>query len=465
MITIPDAPTPLPTPASISPPPGGITFREAAPMLATVVDNGVCPDDPRVKTRLNEATKMVLDSMVPVGGMCRANVAAVNGMLILPPEMENIYEAVPSDTAKVFGDSDITQGWYDIVNQSMYLDTTSAYDNPLIDAGLWSDPAQPQVLRRAYVYPGLEPPNSIVSVTGAKRFIPVTKDSDFLIVQNIEALKMLILSIERNENSAPDEAVKYKQQAMELLQAEVKKHILDPRNYMRRKGEYASDAVNFPENSLGWLRASLALDIDEALRLEKHQLTWVIMQSERRFMQRAIYKDTITQLQAVVTGGIVYFPIDVGCVLAINLNGHPIPIRGQFFQSLENGPGMFPQHPMLIDQGDEVIASGSTPRRKYKLIAHCTEGQCINAVCKLRWRYKKPGEMMVIKNYEAMRLMVSATLRERKDDWQNAQAGQQQAFDILDKELQSYLSGIKHTPQIQTYGFGLGERGCDYSVR
>lgn len=460
-MTIPDIPEALPTPAQVTPPPGGITFREAAPMLATVVDNGVCSDDPRVKIRLNEATKMVLDTMIPVGGMCRADVAAVNQVLVLPPEMENVYEAVPSDTASIRGDKDIKEGWYDMTNNSLYLDPAAAYDNPLIDAGLWSDPSSPDVLRRAYVYPGLEPSNAIVSVFGAKRYIPIERDEDFLIVQNIEALKLLILSIERNENSAPDEAMKYKQQAFELLQNEVKKHILDPRQFMRRKAAYDADMSSYPEDTLGWLRASLALDMDELLRQEKHALTWAINQSERRLMQRAIYKDTITQLQAVVVGGFVYFPIDVGAVLSINLNGCPIPIRGQFFQSLENGPGMFPQHPMLIDQGDELV-SGSV-RRKYKLVANCTENQCLNAVCKMRWRYKKPGDIMVIKNYEAMRLMVLSIFREKKDQWKEAQTDQQTAFDIMDKELRDYLGGIKHTPQIQTYGFGLGDVGGYYT--
>src|SRR5262245_4407093 len=109
-MTIPDL-TSLPTPAEISPVPGGLTFREAAPMLATVVDNGVCPDDPRVKNRCNESTKIVLDYMIPVGGMCIANVAAVEQVLVLPPEMENVYEAVPAPTSKVRGNADIKQGW------------------------------------------------------------------------------------------------------------------------------------------------------------------------------------------------------------------------------------------------------------------------------------------------------------------------------------------------------------------
>ena len=454
-MTIPDVPDSFPS-AFVFPPVGGITFREAAPMLATVVDNGVCFSDPRVKTRLNEATKMVLDNMIPVGGMCQANVAAVDQLLVLPPEMENVYEAVPNLNAKYRGQTDIKQGWYDMVNGSVYLDPESQHDNPLLDLGLWPD-SQPEVLRRVMMYPGLEPKNAIVRVTGAKRYLPVTRDEDYLIVQNIEALKLLILSIERNENSQPDEAMKYRAQAFELLQGEVKKHILDPRNYMWRKAAYEEDLTTFPENTMGWLRAQIALDMIDALRVGKRDLLWSLNQSERRLMQRGIYKDCIVQIQTTVQGGYLYFPLDVGSVLAIDLCGCPIPVRSQFFQHLENGPGMFPCSAMLIDQGDQVI-SGST-RRKYKLTSCCNDGSCINAICKLRWRYKKAEDMMVIKNYEAMRLMMTSKFLEEKEDWKAAVANQQQAFDIMDKELRDYLIGIKHTPQIQTFGFGLNDVG------
>ena len=126
-----------------------------------------------------------------------------------------------------------------------------------------------------------------------------------------------------------------------MLQAEVKKHLLDPRNYMFRKSEYFDDLVTFAPNTLGWVRAQIATDIDEALKTGKSDLTWSINQIERRLMRRAIWKDCIIEVQADVQGGMVYFPLYVEAVLAVDLNGAPIPIRSQFFEHLENGPGMF----------------------------------------------------------------------------------------------------------------------------
>lgn len=443
--------------------PGGLKFKDAAAILAGVVDNGVCADDPRVMQRTNEATKIILDYMIPVGGMASYNVAAIDTVLYLPPQLENVIEAYPIEpNTQVYQQSDIAQGWYEIVNGSTFLDPNQHHDNPLVDYGLWPDKDDPSLLRRVMAYPGLQPTNAIINVTGAKRFVPIKEENDYLIVQNLEALKLVILSMERNENAAPDEAPKYRQQAFELLQAEIKKHILDPRNYMRRKASYQADLLRYPDNTVGNTRAQIALDVDQALLTGKEDLLWHILQAERRIMQRGFFKDTIQTITAEVVGGIVYFPINVAAVMAIDLSGRPIPIRSQFFQHLENGPGMFPCSEMLVDQGDEYLPGTQSLRRKYKLLADCDCKQQISAVIKLRWMPRKAQDMMVIKNYEAIRLMVTAKFLEEDGKWQEAIANQQQAFDILDKELRDFLGGIKHTIQIQTYGFGLGDVGNRY---
>ena len=458
---MPFAPFP-PGIAPLGPPPvGGLQFKHAAPLLCGVVDNGVCADDPRVLTRLNEATKIIMDTMIPVGGMLTAVVQAENEFLILPPQLENSIEAYPYDSGTlVRGDSDIAQGWYEIINNSTYLDPFQHHDNPLVDWGFVPDAIDPSVLRRVYQYPGLQPKNAQVVVTGKKRFISATSDESYLIVQNIEALKLVIQSIERIENNQTDDGLKIRAEAMKMLEGEAKQNIMDPRNYMRRKSAYQDDSINFPENTLGWVRGNIALDIEEALKTGKIDLTWSINQVERRLMQNGkIYKDMVTVITTEVVGGVIYFPINVSGVLAVDLDGQPIPIRSQFFQSLENGPGMFPCSSMLIYQGDQFFSGSDTTRRKYKLVADCQNGQTITAVCQLRWIMKEPADFMTIKNYEAIRLMMTSKFQEEKEKWNEAKANQQEAYSILDKELQNYLAGIRHTVHIQTMGFGLNDVG------
>jgi len=141
----------FPPPQPILPIPGGLQFKDAAPMICGIVDNGVAPDDPRVLVRLNEATKIIMDYMIPVGGMAIANITPQFGILILPPTIENIIEAHPyapgGSTAKVHGDSDVTQSWYEIVNNSTYMDPDMSHDMPLTDLGLNADPLNPSTSR------------------------------------------------------------------------------------------------------------------------------------------------------------------------------------------------------------------------------------------------------------------------------------------------------------------------------
>jgi hypothetical protein len=467
MITAPDLTGSIFPPAPVIV--GGLQFKDVAPMIAGVVDNGVCQDDPQVMVRFNEATKIILDAMIPVGGMLGANVTpvpAAPGFLILPPQMENVIEAhvVAPLSAKVYGSKDVIQNWYEITSNSVYLDPEQQMDNPLVDFGLVANPSDPSDLRRIYYYPGLEPSNATVQCTGARRYQPVTNDEDYPIVQNVEAIKCIILSIERYENNAIEQAQAYRKEGMDMLQGEVKKHLMDPRNFAVRKAGYLADIQTFPQNTLGWVRGQIALDLPQALRTGKRDLTWHVQQAERRLMERGIWKDCVITMQASVVGGAIYMSQSVEAVLAINLNGHPIPIRSQFFQSLENGPGCFPAHPMLIDQGNRQQPGFSAPRRKYQLIADCLNVSRITLAVKLRWLLKKPEDMMVIKNYEAIRLMVTAKFLEEKEDWQNAAANVQMALDIMEKELKAYLGGIRHTVHIQTEGFGLGDVG-DYWSR
>jgi hypothetical protein len=462
MIDIPDI-----SDITFPPPPvivGGLQFKDVAPMICGVVDNGVCADDPRVMVRLNEATKIILDAMIPVGGMIAANITPITEFpkfLILPPQMENIIEAHPIGTAdaKVYGSKDVTQSWYEITSSSTYLEPEQQMDNPLIDLGLVANPNDASDLRRVYYYPGLEPGNATVNCAGARRYLPVTNDEDYLIVQNVEAIKCIILSIERYENNAVADGQQYRQTGLEMLQQEVKKHMLDPRNFALRKSNYLLDIQKFPQDSLGWIRAQIALDLPQALHTAKRDLTWHVQQSERRLMERGIWKDCVQTIQATVVGGVIYMPLSVEAVLGINLNGRPIPIRSQFFQHLDNGPGCSPCGSMLIDQGDKLQPGFSHPRRKYRLIADCCNGSTITLAVKIRWILKEPSDIMTIKNYEAIRLMVTAKFLEEKEDWQNASVNQQAALDILDKELRAYLGGIRHTVHIQTEGFSLGDVG------
>lgn len=256
---------------------GGITYGASKVELATVVANGQRFDDPRVLMRTNEATRTLLEEMIPVGGMATYDVVSTTEsgqqVLLLPKELENAIEVEVLSGAAVNGQTDVTQGW-NLVTNFTYVDPANAHDNPLIDLGLVPD-ADPTILRRKYAYPGLAA-GATVRVTGAKRYVPITADGDYLIVQNIRALKMAILSIERDENNALTEGEGYLAKAIRILTAEVKKHQLDPTNSLKRKAAYQADLITYAEGTLGRTRARLALELPGFMQRGKAEITYLI---------------------------------------------------------------------------------------------------------------------------------------------------------------------------------------------
>lgn len=255
----------------------GLLFGTVKADLATVVANGVCADDPRVLQRTNEAIKMLLDEGVWVGTMATYDVTATGTILLLPKELENAIEVEVLGDATVRGQRDVTQGVNDCVNSSTYVDPSMAHDNPLVDLFLVPDDDDASIMRRKYDYPGLQA-NAVVRVTGAKRYIPLRSDGDALIIQNIPAIKRAILSLEFLERGAStaDDSMKYMQMAVQSLQAEVKKHQLDPRRLMKRKADYQQDIITFAEGTLGRTRGRLALELSGLLTRGKAEISYLI---------------------------------------------------------------------------------------------------------------------------------------------------------------------------------------------
>ena len=438
--------------------PGGITFLVAKPFLARVTDNGIDPSDSRVLARTNEATKVVLDTLIPVNGMMTVEMNAVGQVILLPKEMENAIDVEVLQGSTVRGQTDNTRAFYDVINQFAYVDPGMAHDNPLVDNGLVPDTGDPSILHRQYTYPGLQA-NARLRITGAKRYLPLTGDGDFLIVQNIEALKLIILSIERYENNDPTNAQLYRQQGIDLLQAEVKKHQLDPRNIMARKAAYEDDASMYAPGSFGNTRARIALEVPGAMLFGKNEIGRILNEAERRLMDAGMFRGCLREFHATVTRGPLLFPRDVDTILAADTCGRPLDIRSIFFSYLENGPGKFSCADYLEDKGEEYFPASQNTRRKFEWVGGPTQGTRMTFVAKLRWVPKRPNDQMVIKHFEGLRLMSTAIVMERKEDWKNAPINGQMAVKVLQDDLNNYLRGIKHTLPIETFGFGMSDVG------
>lgn len=382
---------------------GGLSYGIAKATLSLAVDNGIAPTDTRVLPRTNEAIAMLLSEGTWVGGLQTVDIVATGtdgDELLLPKEMENAMEVEVLNGATVRAQIDVTQGW-SMVNQFAYVDPAAAKDNPLVDLFLEPD-ADPTILRRRYRYPGLQA-GATVRVTGAKRYVPITADGDYLIIQNLRAIKLAILAIEREENNAHEESEAFRQKALGLLQSEVKKHQLDPNNSLRRKAEYEADLVTYQEGTFGHTRARLALTLQGGLMMGKGELTRLLEQSEMRLIDKGQWVGTLEEFKAEVQNGYTLFPNRVKAIIAANFDGSPLDIRSILFQYQENGPGFAcggVAH-TLIDQGEVYFPETGKMRRKYKLTGtpSTDEGDIeLEETLTLYYRIKNTGEFQLWNN-------------------------------------------------------------------
>lgn len=441
---------------------GGLTFSAAKESLRTVVDNGVDVTDDRVMRRTNEATQEILGSVLPVNGMMIADIAVTNGNLMLPAEMESATHVEIITDAAVNNQTDVRQGWYDIVSNFTYVDPMAAHDNPLIDNFEVPDPIDPTILRRSYTYPGFDA--GTVRVTGPKSYQPVTTDDDYLIVQNVPALKLMIQAIERRENLDIEGSKLYKAECIQMLTDEVKGHQMDPRRAMKRKGDYEADLRTYAQSSMGWMRARLALEVPGAMSMGKEEITRLMERAEMLALEMGTWKGTLEEFDATIYGGVVYLPARVESMLKISLCGEPIPIRSFFFNYLDNGPGNWDNTcgGYVRDLGEEML--GGTYRRKFGIAGDCatnSPGQVMRCVCKLRWVAKQPSDQMTIRNLEAMRLLCDSILLQQQEKWDVAKAAKEEAKQVLDDELKEYLKGVEHTLPFVSGQTGFGYSGED----
>jgi len=439
---------------------GGITYGQAKTTISRVVDNGVCDDDARVLERVDEAQKYLLSEIIPVNGCATYDIVADGTKILLPPELENAIEVeVVGTSSRINNQSDVKQGWYDIVNNFTYVDPEMQHDFPLVDEFLRQSPTDPYTLVRQYDFPGLTA-GATVRVTGKKAFVPIRSDSDYLIIQNVRAIKTAVMGFERYDVNDGATGKALLADAVQMLKDEVQLHLLDPRQSLKRRANWEKDLTAYPINSFGWTRARMALEITGIQTKGKSEITRLMEMAERRLLSKGIWKDSFEVFTAEVVNGLIRMPLRVESVLAARLDGLPIDVRSIFFGYQKNGPGYLSQcittcAAILSDQGEIYDPTTRSSRHVYQLTGafsrdpnvdpNAAPTSCLSMVCKLRWVPKQPTEQMVIKNFEAMRLMIEGILiEEAGKDSNNAAKAERE----LDTELNQFLGGIQAVPHI-----------------
>ena len=242
------------------------TLLEARELLAPYVDNGVCSSDSRVILKINEAQRRLHSQRTWLGVLARFSVAVVNNQFTLPPSLASIstYAGFGLESANRVTSTTAQQGFITNSVQAYLCDSGDVVNLNFVPTS--SD-------LRTYLIEGTAP--AFVEVTGKLNYRPASLDTDLLVIDDVDALKLMILAIFREENNQLDMAQTLENKAIERLTTKLEMALESARrlNYQTRRSSFAY-------GTLGYVRSKLALDIHQGLRMDDQKLIDVINKAQ-----------------------------------------------------------------------------------------------------------------------------------------------------------------------------------------
>lgn len=422
-----------------------LTLAEAKIQLSAYVDNGVCSSDSRVVLKINEAQRRLYERRSWIGVFARFYVPVSNNTFTLPSYTGDIatVSGFGLQSASFVHKSDLTSGT--IVNDVRAFVTPNS---ELLDI----TPSNTDGNIRSFKIQG--EPVVAIEVTGKLNLIDAKNDTDLLLIDDLEAMKLVLLAIFREENDQLESAQALENKAIERLTLKT-----DMAIEAARRLNYQTKLNSETENSFGQFLSRIALDIEGGRRMFDGELADLINQAEETLFTLGTWYGTTQHLKVSIdNAGEIYLPNTVGALLGVAANGRPLRVQDQMFDYHENGPGYQDKgstgYAMLIDRGERLI--GNSWMRCYFVRSNVETGTCVEILAKKRWqRKRKNSDKMDIRNYPAIReMVVSLRLAENVE---LSQAHENKAVYLLQKELKEMRGSAKSTIQIQAPAFAAGE--------
>ena len=438
-----------------------ITLAEAKATLSTYVDNGVYPSDDRVIARINEAQRRLYAVRTWLGVLAKFSVP-VNPIppytFTLPDYTGgalNSFADFGLATALRVATCNVTAGLLTNSEQAFLTDNTSLVKiNRLPSSSNY----------REYEVSGVNPIPSFVEVTGKLQFQPATLSTDLLIIQDLDALRLMLLGLWREQNGQLDLAQTFEAKAVERLSI-----ILDKTLEGARRVAYQSKVSGSQQGTMGFTRARMALDLKDGLHTDDAVLFHAIDRAEEHLMTKGKWFGTIQQFTVDVSAtGEIYLPTEIDSILFASFYSNRVNLFAREYDFHENGPGYRTsansenERTVLVDRGEEFVFDallGTTvPRRKY-FVTKPEDNEPtspLTILAKVRFTPKQnDNSYMTIKNYPALVEMVTALMQAEKPDFFTFH--ENKAIELLRAELLEKRGGARLTMQVQGEGFAMGE--------
>jgi hypothetical protein len=443
-----------------------ITLAEAKATLSVYVDNGVYQDDSRVVARINEAQRRLYAVRSWLGVLAKYSVPVTAGVFSLPNTLGTTVGGtfVPDiSTFAGFGLNTILRVTTTSMANGFLTNSEQAFLSNSESLVKVNKPASSSDFR-SYAVSGINPLPASVEVTGKLNFVPATKLTDLLIIQDLDALRLMLLSLWREQNGQLDLAQAFEQKAVERLSV-----VLDKTLEGARRLNYQSIIATSVEGTMGWMRSRMALDLKDGLHLDDTILFHLIDRAEEYLLTRGSWYGSIRQFDIQVDeSGEMYLPHDIESILFCSFNSQRVDLFAREYDFHENGPGFRTTKNasglLVVDRGEDAVFDadygGLVAKRKIFVNRPTNpEDPCILTILgSVRFSAKtNDSDSMVVGNYPAMLEMVTAFMQSDKPDFYTFH--EQKSIQLLRDELQQKRGGNRLSMQVQGTAWGMGEIG------
>ncbi|NDI16969.1 MAG: hypothetical protein EBY83_03230 [Verrucomicrobia bacterium] len=434
-----------------------ITLAEAKATLSVYVDNGVYQDDSRVTARINEAQRRLYAVRSWLGVLAKYSLPVNAGTFVLPDTTGDIttFAGFGLNTILSVTTTSMANGFLNNTEQAFLSNSES-----LVKVN--KPPASSNF--RSYQVSGINPLPSSVEVTGKLNFVPAVGASDLLIIQDLDALRLMLLALWREQNGQLDLAQAFEQKAVERLSI-----VLDKTLETARRLNYQSIVATSVEGTIGWMRARMALDLKDGLHTDDAALFHLVDKAEEYLLTRGSWYGSVKQFNIQIDqSGELYLPHEVESILFCSFNSERVNLFAREYDFHENGPGYRTANNtsglLVIDRGEDAVFDanfgGLVAKRKIFVNRPTNpEDPCILTILgSTRWSAKtNDSDPMIIGNYPALLEMVTAFMQSDKPDFYTFH--EQKSIQLLRDELQQKRGGNRLTMQVQGTAWAMGDIG------
>jgi hypothetical protein len=309
-----------------------MNLGQARTYLAPYIENGRCADTSVVRTVINEAQRRLHATGNYLGTIKRWGVTVdANGEFSMPTGAETVIRI-----------SELPTGLPHSVNGTVVATGPYAF---VFDS--------PSLLRFTMIRPNrfkiLGPYPTAVDVMGKVIYTDAVSNTDMLIIDDKDALKLMVLGIWRENNNAPELANDLINKAQVHLDTRTSVSVESAKSAL-----YQNMLSTCKPGTRGYARAKVALASTGGERASDAQMAEILDDAEKRIMSRTQFWHSYL---CKSVGGYFAVPQEIESILRVDINNCPTHLYGPTAEYIETGVG-YREEVYGMNRGVSVIYRG-----------------------------------------------------------------------------------------------------------